>query len=231
MIPSASLLTLLLPSCRIQGLLDLHPRRQHQAHLCLVQGQRPTGHEPRRLTGWGRVGGSFPRSCLAFSSASVCYESENVSYFSPTEAEITGGPCDRGIKLLSWVGSNSVPSTLLQVLIRRGEVLCGTLCKKALGGAGGGLIHVIWAEHGCEATRLFLNNCQLTVNHWLLHHGMSIGIGDTVADDATMTTINDIIEKAKEEVREGEEAGDMDGFMYGCCFYSMLNLHFECGSR
>lgn len=40
------------------------------------------------------------------------------------------------------------------------------------------------------------------MNHWLLHWGMSIGIGDTVADDATMTTINEIIEKAKEEVKK-----------------------------
>jgi hypothetical protein len=42
---------------------------------------------------------------------------------------------------------------------------------------------------------------QLTVNHWLLHHGMSIGIGDTVADEVTMTRVNDIIEKAKQDVK------------------------------
>lgn len=38
---------------------------------------------------------------------------------------------------------------------------------------------------------------QVTVNHWLLQWGMSIGIGDTVADEATMNTINDIIEKVR----------------------------------
>ncbi|GAX77905.1 hypothetical protein CEUSTIGMA_g5347.t1 [Chlamydomonas eustigma] len=88
-----------------------------------------------------------------------------------------------------------------QVLIRRGELLCGALCKRSLGGAGGGLVHTVWAEHGGDACRRFLNNCQLTVNHWLLHHGMSIGIGDTVADEPTMNTITDIIEKAKDEVK------------------------------
>ena len=36
---------------------------------------------------------------------------------------------------------------------------------------------------------------QVTVNYWLLQHGMSIGIGDTVADQVTMNTINEIIEK------------------------------------
>lgn len=82
-------------------------------------------------------------------------------------------------------------------MIQRGEVLTGTLCKKILGPAAGGLVHVIWMEHGPDACRLFINNTQLTVNHWLLHYGMSIGIGDTVADDATMTTINEIIEKVR----------------------------------
>lgn len=36
---------------------------------------------------------------------------------------------------------------------------------------------------------------QVTTNYWLLQHGMSIGIGDTVADQVTMNTINEIIEK------------------------------------
>lgn len=36
---------------------------------------------------------------------------------------------------------------------------------------------------------------QVTVNYWLLQHGMSIGIADTVADEVTMTVINEIIEK------------------------------------
>jgi hypothetical protein len=35
---------------------------------------------------------------------------------------------------------------------------------------------------------------------------MSIGIGDTVADEGTMSTINSIIESAKEEVKRVIEA-------------------------
>ncbi len=41
---------------------------------------------------------------------------------------------------------------------------------------------------------------QMTVNHWLLHWGMSIGIADTVADEETMKAINAIITKAKDDV-------------------------------
>ena len=83
----------------------------------------------------------------------------------------------------------------MQVLIQNGELLTGGLCKKTLGASGGSLIHVIMMEHGPEAARAFLSQCQYLTNHWLLQHGMSIGIGDTVADTETMGAINDTINR------------------------------------
>ena len=81
----------------------------------------------------------------------------------------------------------------LQVLIQNGELVTGTLCKKTLGTSGGSLIHVIWMEEGPEAARGFLSQTQYLVNHWLLQHGFSIGIGDTVADVKTMNIISETI--------------------------------------
>ena len=80
-----------------------------------------------------------------------------------------------------------------QVLIQNGELLTGTLCKKTLGASGGSLIHIIWMEEGPEAARAFLSQSQYTTNHWLLQHGFSIGIGDTVADAKTMNIISETI--------------------------------------
>lgn len=57
------------------------------------------------------------------------------------------------------------------MLVESGELLCGILCKKTLGKAQGGLVHVIMNEIGHDATRLFLNETQAIVNYWLLHHG------------------------------------------------------------
>lgn len=85
----------------------------------------------------------------------------------------------------------------MQVLIQSGYLLQGTLCKKTLGAAGGGLIHIIFMEHGSDAANAFLSQCQYTVNYWLLQHGFSIGIGDTVADEATMATINTTINQVR----------------------------------
>ncbi len=83
------------------------------------------------------------------------------------------------------------------MLIRSGELLTGALCKKTVGNGAGGLVHLTWLEHGPDAARRFINNVQRTVNAWLLNHGMSIGIGDTVADVKTMAKVNDIIEEVR----------------------------------
>lgn len=88
-----------------------------------------------------------------------------------------------------------------KVLIEDGELLSGILCKRTVGAAAGGVIHVIFNEHGPEAARDFFNNCQTVVNYWLLQNGFSIGIGDTIADAGTMTTINSTIAGAKEGVK------------------------------
>jgi DNA-directed RNA polymerase II subunit RPB1 len=100
-----------------------------------------------------------------------------------------------------------------QVLIQEGRVVAGTLCKRTLGASAGGLVHVIWMEHGPEAARAFLSQTQFTINHWLLQHGFSIGIGDLIADPRTMAIINDIMNRAKRDVKgliEKVQGGDLE---------------------
>ncbi|RWR79266.1 DNA-directed RNA polymerase II subunit 1 [Cinnamomum micranthum f. kanehirae] len=88
-----------------------------------------------------------------------------------------------------------------QVRIEKGELLSGTLCKRTLGTSTGSLIHVIWEEVGPDAARKFLGHTQWLVNYWLLQNAFSMGIGDTIADAATMEKINDTISKAKNDVK------------------------------
>lgn len=49
------------------------------------------------------------------------------------------------------------PPAGLQVIIQDGQILAGTLCKKTLGAAAGGLVHITWMEHGPEAARAVLS--------------------------------------------------------------------------
>ncbi|RLM58305.1 hypothetical protein C2845_PM18G08230 [Panicum miliaceum] len=63
-------------------------------------------------------------------------------------------------------------------------------------------INLIREEVGPDAARKFLGHTQWLVNYWLLQTAFSIGIGDTIADAATMEKINQIISKAKNDVKE-----------------------------
>ena len=89
-----------------------------------------------------------------------------------------------------------------KVYIEEGTLLTGILCKKTVGTAAGGLIHIIVNEHGPDVAKKFFNGVQRIVNAWLLANGFSVGIGDTVADSQTMATISDAITTAKLRVHE-----------------------------
>lgn len=47
-----------------------------------------------------------------------------------------------------------------------------------------------------------MGHTQWLVNYWILQHGFSIGIGDTIADASTMEKINETISNAKNEVKK-----------------------------
>lgn len=88
-----------------------------------------------------------------------------------------------------------------RVIIEEGHLLAGILCKNTVGARAGGIIHLVALEHGPTVARDFFSNVQRVVNYWLLGHGFSIGIGDAIADRATMATINASIGAAKEGVK------------------------------
>jgi len=88
-----------------------------------------------------------------------------------------------------------------RVIIESGELLAGMLDKKTLGTSSGGLIHVINNELGPGGARAFFGCHQRVVNHWIIHRGYSIGIGDTIADAETMDNIVATIDSSKREVK------------------------------
>eukprot|EP01105_Mastigella_eilhardi_P009824 TRINITY_DN229_c0_g1_i2.p1 TRINITY_DN229_c0_g1~~TRINITY_DN229_c0_g1_i2.p1 ORF type:complete len:1834 (+),score=472.26 TRINITY_DN229_c0_g1_i2:323-5824(+) len=87
------------------------------------------------------------------------------------------------------------------IVIEQGELLAGMLDVKTLGRASGSIVHVIWKEHGPEATKQFMGQTQAIVNYWLLQHGFSVGIGDTIADKQTNADINKTLNTAKDNVK------------------------------
>ncbi|PGH06206.1 hypothetical protein AJ79_06594 [Helicocarpus griseus UAMH5409] len=88
------------------------------------------------------------------------------------------------------------------LLVHGGELMYGMFSKKTVGATGGGIIHTIFNEYGPETAMNFFNGAQTVVNYWLLHHGFSIGIGDTIPDLPTIQKIENAVRVRKAEVDE-----------------------------
>jgi len=93
-----------------------------------------------------------------------------------------------------------------RVLIQKGQLLMGGLCKKNVGNAAGGLVHIIWSDFGPDACRRFLSTSQLLVNSWLVYHGFTVGIQDTISDLETTNKIKDILDGAMSKAREAMDS-------------------------
>jgi len=88
------------------------------------------------------------------------------------------------------------------VLIYKGEHLKGILDNKTVGTSRKGLVHTIWLECGFMRARDFLTDIQQIVNNWLVNHGHTVGICDTIADDETFDKIRATLEVTKLRVDE-----------------------------
>ncbi|TGZ83703.1 beta and beta-prime subunits of DNA dependent RNA-polymerase [Ascodesmis nigricans] len=107
-----------------------------------------------------------------------------------------------GINKLQLDDGDWCPAHDTGLLVMGGELCFGLLNKKAVGQSHASLIHIIFNEKGPQTCLKFFNGCQTVVNYWLLHHGFSIGIGDTIPDRDTIGKITDTVNQHKEEVNE-----------------------------
>jgi len=87
-----------------------------------------------------------------------------------------------------------------RIVIQNGELLAGIICKRAIGASSGGIIHIIWQDHGTEAITRFMDGCQLLINCWLQDHGFSVGVKDMMTDAFTKQGVKDIVTDAYEKV-------------------------------
>ena len=106
--------------------------------------------------------------------------------------------------------SHIIPSKLNMVIgnpknpnfiIKNGKIKKGILGKPTVGPKGNSIIHNVWNDYGPLACSHFLNDTQKLINSWILnHHGFSVGLGDVIIDKSTTESIEEIIEKTKNDV-------------------------------
>jgi DNA-directed RNA polymerase II subunit RPB1 len=89
-----------------------------------------------------------------------------------------------------------------EIIIRNGELLCGTLCKKTLGASSCGIIHLLWLEQGDEVAARFISDIQYVANAWLLETGFTVGASDCVNTPSTSNEVDNIIKNATKSVTD-----------------------------
>ncbi len=84
------------------------------------------------------------------------------------------------------------------VKIYKGVLYSGTLNKSSINGSNS-LILLIHKEYGADVVSNFINNLQFLTTNWIIHRGISIGIGDCISNnkDEIYTTIQKCFIKAK----------------------------------
>ena len=90
----------------------------------------------------------------------------------------------------SWVGPKEDV-----VVIRKGELLLGRLCKSTLGG-GPSLVHTLWKDVGPWAAAKFVSDAQRVGNMWNQKDALCIGISDCILDDATIAEVDHLVATA-----------------------------------
>ena len=85
--------------------------------------------------------------------------------------------------------------------IDSGRIVEGKLGKDMLGaGKANSLIHYIWDDHGADATRNFIDNCQKIVNNFNLWNGFTVGPADSQVPPEKKKEIRTYIESLENKV-------------------------------
>ncbi|KAJ3032923.1 DNA-directed RNA polymerase II subunit rpb1 [Rhizophlyctis rosea] len=86
------------------------------------------------------------------------------------------------------------------VTISEGTLLTGILCKKTVGTDPSGIIHIIWRDFGPKRAERFIDDVSQMLNHWMLHRGFSVGIGDGMLEGDALKTVAITLEEKMAQV-------------------------------
>ena len=96
---------------------------------------------------------------------------------------------------------DSNPNNLVKV--REGMIQgSGIVDDDILNKTGVGIVHTTFNDFGPQAAVNLIDTVQSTIEAYLIMSGFSIGLSDLVADDKTLSTMNDIVQARKKEIDE-----------------------------
>ena len=96
---------------------------------------------------------------------------------------------------------DSTPNNMVK--LREGMIQgSGIVDDDVLNKTGVGIVHTTFNDFGPHAAVNLIDSVQSTIEAYLIMSGFSIGLSDLVADDETLSTMNDIVQARKKEIDE-----------------------------
>jgi DNA-directed RNA polymerase II subunit RPB1 len=110
-----------------------------------------------------------------------------------------------------------------RVVVKNGELMAGSLCKKTMGTSAGGIIHVLVKDCGNDVAARFIGDAQRVLVEFLLHHGFSVGVGDCIMPHETHMKVNGSINRSLvygDQIRA--DASDAPPTLVEACMFKLM---------
>lgn len=162
------------------------------SHRITKQGEKFTRREYMNLMMWNkRFDGRLPEPEVV--NGSPRWSGQNVlsMLFPPINTDLKNKFYDDD------------PNQDNMVKIRDGMIQQGGIVDDdVLNKTGVGVVHTTYNDFGPMAAVNLLDSVQSTIEAYLIMSGFSVGLSDLVADDKTLTTMNEIVQQRKKEIDE-----------------------------
>jgi len=125
------------------------------------------------------------------------------------------------------------------VIVRRGKLLCGRLCKQSVGNSSNGIVQAMWKQQSPWAASKFISDAQRLLMQWLKKDTICISVRDCVTD-ADKTVDNIVIEAMKKnnaiesadvpsEIKEIKQTQIMQDCLKNAGLEVLRRMDFNCG--
>ena len=156
------------------------------------QGEKFTRREYMNLMMWNnRFDGKLPEPEILNGAARWSGQQVLSSLFPPMNTDLKNKYYDDD------------PNQDNMVKIRDGRIQQnGIVDDDVLNKTGVGVVHTTYNDFGAFAAVNLLDSVQSTIEAYLVMSGFSVGLSDLVADEKTLTTMNEIVQQRKKEIDE-----------------------------
>jgi DNA-directed RNA polymerase II subunit RPB1 len=162
------------------------------SHRITKQGEKFNRREYMNLMMWNnRFDGQLPEPEIVQGATKWSGQQVLSMLFPPINTDLKN----------KFYDDSPIPENMVK--IRNGMIQPGGIVDDdVLNKTGVGVVHTTYNDFGPFAAVNLLDSVQSTIEAYLIMCGFSVGLSDLVADDKTLATMNEIVQKRKKEIDE-----------------------------